>query len=90
MRLAQNLYESGHITYMRTDSTNLSGEALGMVRGYIEEEFGKRYLPEKPNFYSSSNKSRRKHTKRFGQPMQNFRPVKHRKSWGRMNTSCIN
>ncbi len=57
MRVAQTLYESGHITYMRTDSTNLSGEALNMVRGYIEKEFGKKYLPEKPNFYSSSNKS---------------------------------
>ena len=57
MRLAQTLYESGHITYMRTDSTNLSAEALGMVRSYIEKEFGQRYVPEKPNFYSSSNKS---------------------------------
>src|SRR5437763_4087498 len=57
MRLAQGLYEAGHITYMRTDSTNLSGDALTMVRGYIDKEFGKKYLPEKPNFYSSSNKS---------------------------------
>jgi DNA topoisomerase-1 len=57
MRLAQGLYESGHITYMRTDSTNLSGEALQMVRGYILDEFGDKYLPTKPNFYSSSNKS---------------------------------
>ena len=57
MRLAQTLYESGHITYMRTDSTNLSGDALGMVRNYISKTFGPDYLPEKPNFYSSSNKS---------------------------------
>jgi len=57
MRLAQNLYEAGHITYMRTDSTNLSGDALNMVRSYISKEFGDKYLPEKPNFYSSSNKS---------------------------------
>ncbi len=57
MRIAQTLYESGHITYMRTDSTNLSGDALTMVRGYIGKEFGPKYLPEKPNFYSSSNKS---------------------------------
>jgi DNA topoisomerase-1 len=57
MRAAQTLYEGGHITYMRTDSTNLSGDALSMVRGYIGKEFGPRYLPEKPNFYSSSNKS---------------------------------
>jgi DNA topoisomerase-1 len=57
MRIAQTLYESGHITYMRTDSTNLSAEALNMARGYIEQQFGKRYVPEKPNFYASSNKS---------------------------------
>ncbi len=57
MRLAQTLYESGHITYMRTDSTNLSPEAVKMARDYIKKEFGDKYLPEKPNTYSSSNKS---------------------------------
>src|SRR5207244_7346963 len=57
MRIAQTLYEAGHITYMRTDSTNLSGDALNMVRGFIDKQFGKKYLPEKPNFYASSNKS---------------------------------
>ncbi|MGE5608739.1 MAG: type I DNA topoisomerase, partial [Bacillota bacterium] len=57
MRIAQTLYELGYITYMRTDSTSLSGEALNMVRSYIKSEFGDRYLPAKPNFYTSSNKS---------------------------------
>ncbi len=57
MRLAQTLYEGGHITYMRTDSTNLSAEANSMVRSYIGKEFGNKYLPEKPNSYVSSNKS---------------------------------
>jgi DNA topoisomerase-1 len=57
MTIAQHLYESGHITYMRTDSTNLSAEAITMARGYIGKEFGDRYLPAKPNVYSSSNKS---------------------------------
>jgi DNA topoisomerase-1 len=57
MQIAQSLYESGRITYMRTDSTNLSAEALNMARSFIESEFGKKYLPEKPNFYASSNKS---------------------------------
>lgn len=65
MRLAQNLYEGvnipgqgsvGLITYMRTDSTHLSAEALREVRGHIEKRFGARYLPEKPNFFGSSNK----------------------------------
>lgn len=57
MRLAQTLYEGGHITYMRTDSTHLSADALNMARGYIKSEFGDRYLPDKPNTYASSNKS---------------------------------
>src|SRR4051812_23448974 len=45
MKIAQGLYEAGHITYMRTDSTNLSGEALTMSRDYIGKTFGDRYLP---------------------------------------------
>jgi len=67
MRIAQQLYEgidihgaegqTGLITYMRTDSTHISGEALNMARGYIGREWGEQYLPEKPNFYSSSNKA---------------------------------
>ncbi len=57
MSIAQALYESGYITYMRTDSTNLSAEALNMVREHIGKAFGDQYLPEKPNFYASSNKS---------------------------------
>lgn len=57
MRIAQTLYEAGHITYMRTDSTHLSAEALTMARSYIGQKFGPKYVPEKPNFYASSNKS---------------------------------
>ncbi|MAX27246.1 MAG: DNA topoisomerase I [Phycisphaeraceae bacterium] len=67
MRIAQQLYEgidihgregqTGLITYMRTDSTHISGEALNMARNYIDTEWGKDYLPEKPNFFTSSNKS---------------------------------
>jgi DNA topoisomerase-1 len=57
MRVAQTLYEAGRITYMRTDSTHLSAEAIGMVRGYIEKTFGEKYLPEKAIGYASSNKS---------------------------------
>jgi DNA topoisomerase-1 len=57
MQVAQALYEAGHITYMRTDSTHLSGDAISMARTYIQREFGDKYLPEKPNFFSSSNKS---------------------------------
>ena len=57
MRIAQNLYESGYITYMRTDSTNLSPEAIGMARSFVEKQFGRKYVPERPNAFVSSNKS---------------------------------
>ncbi|WDE03512.1 type I DNA topoisomerase [Thalassomonas viridans] len=53
MGLAQRLYEAGHITYMRTDSTNLSKDAVDMCRNYISENFGENYLPEKPKTYGS-------------------------------------
>jgi DNA topoisomerase-1 len=53
MTLAQRLYEAGHITYMRTDSTNLSKDAVAMVRGFIGAQFGERYLPAEPRVYSS-------------------------------------
>jgi DNA topoisomerase-1 len=62
MRVAQQLYEGveisglgalGLITYMRTDSQNISQDALGAVRSYIGESFGDKYLPESPNFFAS-------------------------------------
>lgn len=61
MMMAQRLYEAGHITYMRTDSTNLSQDALNMVRGYIGENFGDKYLPKAPNQYSSKENSQEAH-----------------------------
>lgn len=61
MMLAQRLYEAGYITYMRTDSTNLSQDALNMVRGYIESHYGDHYLPAKPNFYSSKDNAQEAH-----------------------------
>ena len=61
MRLAQQLYEAGHITYMRTDSTNLAGDAVAACRGYIEREFGKRYLPDKPRRYASRKSAQEAH-----------------------------
>ncbi|MED5608213.1 type I DNA topoisomerase [Pseudomonas sp. JH-2] len=61
MMMAQRLYEAGYITYMRTDSTNLSADAIDMVRGFIDGEFGKKYLPAKPNFYSSKEGAQEAH-----------------------------
>ncbi len=53
MGLAQRLYEAGHITYMRTDSTNLSKDAVEMCRAYVADNFGENYLPEKAKVYGS-------------------------------------
>lgn len=53
MTLAQKLYEAGYITYMRTDSTNLSDEAVTSCRAFIEKNLGDRYLRSKPKFYAS-------------------------------------
>ncbi len=61
MILAQRLYEAGHITYMRTDSTFLSGDALAAVRSYIEDSFGAKYVPEKPNFYGNKQGAQEAH-----------------------------
>lgn len=61
MMMAQRLYEAGHITYMRTDSTNLSQEALDSVRDMIGNEFGDKYLPEKPNRYGSKEGAQEAH-----------------------------
>ena len=61
MMLAQRLYEAGFITYMRTDSTNLSQEAVDSCREYVEENFGKRYLPESPVSYSSKEGAQEAH-----------------------------
>jgi len=44
MRVAQRLYESGRITYMRTDSVNLSGQAIGAAKAEIESLYGKEYV----------------------------------------------
>ena len=57
MRVAQSLYENGYITYMRTDSLTLSGEALGAARRQVEELYGAEYLPEQPRVYRSKSKS---------------------------------
>ncbi|SFU34243.1 type I DNA topoisomerase [Halomonas korlensis] len=61
MTLAQRLYEAGYITYMRTDSTNLSKDAVEGVRDYIGNEFGTRYLPKEPNRYSSKEGAQEAH-----------------------------
>lgn len=61
MNMAQRLYEAGHITYMRTDSTHLSTDAIQSARTFIAKEFGPDYVPEKPNFYSSKEGAQEAH-----------------------------
>ncbi|WP_026960310.1 type I DNA topoisomerase [Aliagarivorans taiwanensis] len=61
MMLAQRLYEAGYITYMRTDSTNLSQDAVDAVRGYISDDLGEQYLPEQPRRYSSKEGAQEAH-----------------------------
>ncbi len=61
MMMAQRLYEAGYITYMRTDSTNLSQEAVETCREYILENFGEKYLPKNPQSYSSKEGAQEAH-----------------------------
>lgn len=70
MRIAQSLYEgvelpgrgpTGLITYMRTDSLRLAPEALESSRDFIKKNFGERYLPEKPNYYTPKERAQDAH-----------------------------
>ncbi len=61
MMTAQSLYEAGHITYMRTDSTSLSKDAVESCRGYISDNFGKAYLPENPIVYGNKANAQEAH-----------------------------
>ena len=56
MQVAQRLYEAGHITYMRTDSVHLSGQALGAARRKVESMYGEEYLSESPRNYKTKAK----------------------------------
>jgi DNA topoisomerase-1 len=56
MRNAQRLYESGYITYMRTDSTTLSDQAVKAARAQIEELYGRDYVPDAPRVYDKKAK----------------------------------
>lgn len=71
MRIAQQLYEGvdlggaqgqvGLITYMRTDSTNLSKESVGSARDWIKDQFGDPYLPAKPNVFAKAKRAQEAH-----------------------------
>ena len=61
MMMAQRLYEAGYITYMRTDSTNLSDEAVSACRNLIKKDFAPEYLPAEPIRYGSREGAQEAH-----------------------------
>jgi len=61
MSIAQSLYENGYITYMRTDSTNLSEEAVEGSRRAVSERYGEEYLSDQVRQYSSSDSAQEAH-----------------------------
>ena len=82
MMVAQALYEgvktpdgtSGVITYMRTDSLNLAAEAIGAVRGIIENRFGEKYLPKEPKVYTKKSKGAQEAHEAIRPTMLHFTP----------------
>ena len=56
MRVAQNLYEQGYITYMRTDSVHLSEQAISAARACVQSRYGTEYLSPKPRQYATKSK----------------------------------
>jgi DNA topoisomerase-1 len=70
MRIAQSLYEGieigsegnvGLITYMRTDSSNLSNLSVDEIRDLIDRDYGQKYMPERPNRYASGSRAQEAH-----------------------------
>ena len=61
MRVAQKLYEAGHITYMRTDAPSLSKESIQDARNFIGERIGEKYLTNAPRIYSGSENAQEAH-----------------------------
>jgi DNA topoisomerase-1 len=61
MMMAQRLYEAGYITYMRTDSTNLSADAVAACRSHIAANFPAKYLPAQPRLFSSKEGAQEAH-----------------------------
>ena len=61
MRVAQKLYEAGHITYMRTDAPSLSKESIQDARNFIGERVGEKYLTNAPRIYSITENAQEAH-----------------------------
>lgn len=76
MAIAQQLYENGFITYMRTDSTILSEQALNAARSFILKDFGKEYLPDKPRTYATKVKNAQEAHEAIRPAGESFTPMK--------------
>ena len=61
MRVAQELYEKGHITYHRTDSLNLSGQSLSSAKNFIEKQFGANYCLDNPRRFKTKKRAQEAH-----------------------------
>ncbi|NET56372.1 MAG: type I DNA topoisomerase [Symploca sp. SIO2E6] len=76
MRIAQNLYEQGYITYMRTDSVHLSEQAIAAARSCVQEMYGKKYLSPKPRQYTTKSKGAQEAHEAIRPAGQTFRTPK--------------
>ena len=84
MSTAQKLYENGYITYMRTDSTHLSDEAIEGARKIVQNNFGPEYLPSSPKQYKSKVKNIQEAHEAIRPAHKNFVPIeKVEKSLGK-------
>ena len=88
MRVAQRLYEEGYITYMRTDSVNLSDEAIGAARRRVTELYGEEYLTEKPRRYKTSSKSAQEAHEAIRPAGDRMLPVSELPIDGRRGAAC--
>ncbi|HXW81468.1 MAG TPA: type I DNA topoisomerase [Acidimicrobiales bacterium] len=77
MRVAQDLYEAGHITYMRTDSTTLSDQALAAARQVVSERYGDAYLPPRPRRYDKRVKNAQEAHEAIRPAGEHFRHPEH-------------
>ena len=77
MSTAQRLYENGWITYMRTDSTTLSGEAVQAARNLIQKQYGNDYLPNAPRVYTKKSKNAQEAHEAIRPAGQTFRDLEH-------------
>lgn len=82
MRLAQQLYEEGLITYHRTDSLNISTQAVNSARDYLASTYGQQYVPDKPNYYSNKSKNAQEAHEAVRPTNSELSPEKMRQSYG--------